>query len=137
MARFAADPARATAGGWWAEYEVFLKVKRAAAASATMQDYARRQGQAALSYAAKLYFAIPYEWGDCGMVVVARLTDRLDAFKGKGLTAYLGASDPRDGGAKYTPIQDPSISQLYVPELHLHFAKAFTIVDKGPATAFA
>ncbi|MCJ2033534.1 hypothetical protein [Methylobacterium sp. J-068] len=134
--RFAQDPNRAAAGGWWADYEIFSKVAAAARTSGTMQDYAARQGQSALSYAAKLYFAIPYEWGDCGTIVVARLDARLDAFRGRGLTAYLDKQDPRDGGAKYTPIQDATVSQLYIPELHRHFGRAFTIVKTGAAASF-
>jgi hypothetical protein len=136
-ARFASDPMRAAAGGWWAEYEVFLKVKQAARRQGTIQRYANMISSSRLAYAAKLYFAIPYEWGDCGSLVIARLDDRLDAFKGRGLTAYLGGADPRDGGAHYTPIQDPTISQLYIPELHHHFAKAFTIIQKGATAGFA
>ena len=135
-ARFAANSSYAVAGGWWADHEVFTKVRTAAGRSATMARYAASIGEAPLSYAAKLYFAIPYEWGDCGVIVVARLVDRLDAFRGRGLTAYLGQSDARDGGAKYTPIQDPTISQLFIPELHLHFGRAFSIVKQGPASSF-
>lgn len=137
-ARFAADPLRAAAGGWWADYEVFSKVRTVASGSATMARYAGGIGEATLSYAAKLYFAIPYEWGDCGVVVVAQLVDRIDAFRGRGLTAYLKNKkhDDRDGGAKYTPIQDPTISQLFIPELHLYFGRAFSIVRQGPASTF-
>ncbi|MGN6094648.1 MAG: hypothetical protein ACTHP8_00220 [Bosea sp. (in: a-proteobacteria)] len=140
-ARFAADPLRATSGGWWADHEVFTKVRTVAAASATMARYARSIGEATLSYAAKLHFAIPYEWGDCGVVVIARLTDRLDAFRGRGLTAYVASAgaanaDARDGAAKYTPLQDPTISQLFIPELHLYFGRAFSIVRQGPASSF-
>jgi hypothetical protein len=135
--RFGANADRAAAGGWWADFEVFLKVRDVARKSWTMQQYSAQQKQSALSYAAKLYFAIPYEWGDCGMIVVARLVTRLDAFRGRGLTAYLSGNDPRDGGAKYTPIQDPTISQLFIPDLHHHFDKAFKIVDKGPVSNFA
>lgn len=135
-ARFAKDPAGAASGGWWIDYEVFLRIRNAARDSATMRDYAARHGQAGLSYAAKLYLAVPYEWGDCGAIVVAQLKTRLDAFRGRGLTAYLDGTDPRDGGAKYSPMQDATISQLYIPELRSHFATAFTIVEKGPATAF-
>lgn len=136
-ARFAADPMRAAAGPWWAEYEVFVKVKQAARRHGTIQRYANIIRSSRLAYAAKLYFAIPYEWGDCGALVIARLDDRLDAFKGRGLTAYLSGADPRDGGAKYAPIQDSTISQLYIPELHHHFAKAFTIIQKGATAGFA
>lgn len=135
-ARFASDPLRATTGGWWADHEVFSKVRSVAGRSATMARYAQGLGEATLSYAAKLYFAIPYEWGDCGVIVVARLTDRIDAFRGRGLTAYLGGADARDGGAKYTPIQDPTISQLFIPELHLYFGRAFSNVRQGPASTF-
>ncbi|WP_089176354.1 hypothetical protein [Bosea sp. AS-1] len=136
--RFAQDPQRASAGGWWTDHEVFTKVRTTASASATMTRYARNIGEAPLSYAAKLYLAIPYEWGDCGVVVVAQLIDRLDAFRGRGLTAYLKNKkhDDRDGSAKYTPIQDPTISQLFIPELHLYFGRAFSIVRQGPASSF-
>ena len=138
--RFASDPTRAAAGGWWAGYEDFLRVQALARRSPAIQDYAARAGVTPLSYAAKLFFAIPYEWGDCENVVKAEFTARLDAFRGRGLTAFLnplpGKVDARDGGAKYTPIQDPNVSQLFIPELHVHFAAAVRIVDQGPASRF-
>jgi hypothetical protein len=53
-ARFGKDPLRATAGGWWADHEVFTKVRTVAGRSATMARYAAQIGEATLSYAAKL-----------------------------------------------------------------------------------
>ena len=135
--RFAENPQRAASGGWWADYEVFLKVKQAARRQGTIQDYANKAGVSRLSYAAKLYFALPFEWGDCGALVIARLSSRIDAFKGLGLPAYLDRADPRDGGAKYVPIQDRTIAQLYIPELDHHFDKAFNVVWMGSAAAYA
>lgn len=135
--RFSKDEKRSIEGGWWADYEVFLKLKRAARRQDTIQRYANIARSSRLAYAAKLYLALPYEWGDCGALVIARLNDRLDAFKGRGLPAYLDKADPRDGGAKYIPMQDPTISQLYIPGLHNHFAKAFTIIQKGATASFA
>ena len=135
--RFAENPLRAAAGGWWADYEVFLKVKRAGRRFDSIQRYANKVSISRLAYAAKLYFALPFEWGDCGSLVIARLDQRMDAFKGLGLPAYLDKDDARDGGAKYIPMQDRTISQLYIPELHVHFDKAFRIIQKGSTAAYA
>lgn len=134
--RFNSDWKNAASGPWWADYEVFIKVKQAARRRGTIQDYANKVRSSRLAYAAKLFFAIPYEWGDCGSLVIARLKVRLDAYKGHGLPAYLGAADPRDGGAKYVPIQDPTISQLYIPGLHGHFDEVFTLFQLGATASF-
>ena len=135
--RFAKDWEAAASGPWWADYEVFIKVKRAARRRGTIQDYANKVRSSRLAYAAKLFFAIPYEWGDCGSLVIARLDVRLDAYKGLGLTAYQGGTDARDGGANYVPVQDPTISQLYVPGLKGRFPKIFTVIQKGATASFA
>lgn len=137
--RFGSDPMRAMTGGWWAEYEVFLKVKQAALRRSTIRDYAKSIRSSRLAYAAKLFFAIPYEWGDCGSLVIARLDDRLDAYKGRGLPAFYNPLKPdeRDGYTDYVPIQDPTISQLYIPGLDVHFANAFTVIQKGATGGFA
>lgn len=134
--RFAKNWKAAAEGPWWADYEVFIKVKQAARRRGTIQDYANTVRSSRLAYAAKLFFAIPYEWGDCGSLVIARLKVRLDAYKGRGLPAYLGAADSRDGGAKYVPIQDPTISQLYVPGLRDHFDEVFTLFQLGATASF-
>lgn len=134
--RFNRDWKNAASGPWWADYEVFIKVKQAARRRGTIQDYANKVHSSRLAYAAKLFFAIPYEWGDCGSLVIARLKVRLDAYKGRGLPAYLSAADARDGGAKYVPIQDPTISQLYIPGLYDHFDEVFTLFQLGATASF-
>lgn len=138
--RFSLDEKREMSGGWWIEYETFLKIRDAARRQETIRDYARKQGQSGLSYAAKLYLAVPYEWGDCGILVSACLKARLDAFKGRGLTVRVSRGDKadrRDGGANFVPIQDPTIGQLYIPGLKDVFASAFTFVTHGDAARFA
>lgn len=139
--RFAQDDIEAASGCWWADYEVFVKVKQAAQRQGTIRRYARSIRSSPLAYAAKLYFAIPYEWGDCGSLVIARLDVRLDAYKGRGLPAYYnrtpGKADKRDGNADYVPTQDPTVSQLYIPGLRGSFTKIFTVIQKGATASFA
>lgn len=139
--RFAKDWKGAAEGAWWADYEVFIKVKRAARRRGTIQDYANKVRSSRLAYAAKLFFAIPYEWGDCGSLVIARLDVRLDAYKGLGLPAFYDRdptkADKRDGNADYIPIQDPTISQLYIPGLRNHFDDVFTLIQLGATASFA
>jgi hypothetical protein len=139
--RFGRNWEAAASGCWWADYEVFVKVKQAAQRQRTIQRYAKSIRSSRLAYAAKLYFAIPYEWGDCGSLVIARLDVRLDAYKGRGLPAYYnripGEADKRDGNADYVPIQDPTVSQLYIPGLRDRFTKIFTVIQKGATAGFA
>jgi hypothetical protein len=128
------------AGGWWTDHATFLRVQHAARSHQTIRDFAARHGQSPLAYAAKLHFAIPYEWGDCDYVVQAWLTARMDAYRGKGNVAYLDSDpakhDPRDGGAKYIPLQLEELYQLFIPDAHVHFAKAFNVARQGPASSF-
>jgi hypothetical protein len=124
------DFMREAAGGWWVDYEVFGRMRDFAKRHAHIQDFAGRQGQSALSYAVKLHMAVPYEWGDSGVLVSALLTSRLDAYKGLGDIANVGGSDARDGGANYIPLQKKDIYQLYIPELFKHFGAAFTDVKR-------
>jgi len=139
--RFAADWERQAKGPWWMEAESFFEIQRFARAHAHIRDFAAQHGQSGLSYSTQLHFAVPYEWGDCGCVVMARLVQRIDAWKGWGGTALL-ADDParrdaRDGGAKFIPLQKPEIYQLYIPEVWTHFSVAFEVIDKGSAHKFA
>ena len=138
--KYAADPDKAASGPWWAEFENFNEVRSFAARSGTVQDHAAQVGGSALAYAAKLHFAIPYEWGDCGWIVKAQLIRRLDAYKGWGDIAFLdndaARQDSRDGGAKYIPLQKQEIYQLYIPEIWTYFRTAFKIVQAGPAKSF-
>jgi hypothetical protein len=139
--RFAKGWKDAASGCWWADYEVFVKVKQAAQRQGTIQRYAKSIRSSRLAYAAKLYFAIPYEWGDCGSLVIARLNVRLDAYKGRGLPAYYNRdphkADKRDRKTDYIPIQDPTISQLYIPGLRGRLKTVFTVIQKGDTASFA
>jgi hypothetical protein len=150
--RFNRDWKSSAMGGWWADAEVFATIQSFAREHAHIQEFARRNGQNAISYAAQLHFAVPYEWGDCGAIVCARLAHRLDAWRGTGDIAYLsggnpakggspsikgGKTDPRDGGAKYIPLQKTGIFQLYIPDLRVHFDRAFKLEKKGHASWFA
>ncbi|WP_342360529.1 hypothetical protein [Terrarubrum flagellatum] len=128
------------AGGWWTDHATFLRVQSAAQNFQTIKDFAASHGESPLAYSAKLHFAIPYEWGDCGHVVFAFLTARMDAYRGKGNIAFLdndpSKHDPRDGGAKYIPLQLPELFQLFIPDAHVHFSRAFNVVKQGPASLF-
>lgn len=139
--RFAADWHRQVCGPWWMEAESFFEIQRFARTHAHIRDFAARNGQSGISYSTQLHFAVPYEWGDCGCVVMARLVERIDAWKGWGGTALLSddlsRQDPRDGGAKFIPLQKPEIYQLYIPEIWSHFDKAFEVIDKGAAQKFS
>lgn len=140
-ARFQADWKRQASGPWWIEYETFDTVRSFARQHAHIRAYGEKTGQSGLSYAMKLHAAVPYEWGDGGALVVARLKARVDAWKGWGATAELSADatsqNSHDGGAKYIPLQNPGVFQLYIPEIWRHFDDAFEVVDKGPARNFA
>jgi len=139
--RWAGDWEKAASGPWWAEFETFNEIRSYAARTGSVQDYANQIGSAPLSYAAQLHFAVPNEWGDCGWIVKAQLVRRLDAFKGWGDIAFLNSNparqDPRDGGAKYIPLQKQEIYQLYIPDIWTHFKTAFKVVQAGPAKSFA
>ncbi len=137
-ARFTKDEAQAMGGGWWIDYETFDIIREFARRHQHIRDFGASGGrQGGLAYSAKLHLAVPYEWGDCGAVVCASLHDRLDAYKGWGDTAYLTGNDTRDGGAKYIPLQNKRVFQLYVPQMSRYFAEAMTVVDKGIAAKFA
>lgn len=114
------------AGSWWLDFEVFDRIRDFSRQHAHIQEFAGRHGQSALSYAVKLHMAVPYEWGDSGVLVSAVLRTRLDAYKGHGGIASVSNADARDGGANYIPLQKKDIYQLYIPELFKHFDVAFT-----------
>lgn len=124
------DFMREAAGGWWVDYEVFDRMRDFAKRHAHIQSFAGSHGQSALSYAVKLHMAVPYEWGDSGVLVSALLTSRLDAYKGYGDVANVGSADARDAGANYIPLPKKDIYQLYIPELFKHFGAAFTDVKR-------
>ncbi len=137
-ARFTTDEARAIAGAWWIEYETFNIIREFARRHQHIRDFgASGDRKGGLAYSAKLHLAVPYEWGDCGAVVCASLHARLDAYKGWGDTARLTGADPRDGGAKYIPLQNKQVFQLYVPEMRRYFSEAVTVVEAGLASKFA
>lgn len=128
--RAAVDLRTEAAGGWWIDYEVFARIRAFAREHAHLQDFAGQHRQSALSYAAKLHLAVPYEWGDSGVLVMADLVQPLDAFRGLGNTAFVTGRDPRDGGAKYIPLRSPWAYQLYIPDLRAHFARAFANLQR-------
>ncbi len=134
--RFAIDWRREAAGGWWVDYNTFNIIRTFAKRSEAVQEYAAKIHQPPLAYATKLFLAVPYEWGDCGALCVVNLKRRLDAFKGRGKPANLGPDeaqrDPRDGRARYIPLPNAEVAQLYIPELRDHFDAVFDVVSKGP-----
>lgn len=122
--RAARDLEGEACGGWWLEYEVFSRLVDFARDNSHIQEYAGRFGQNALSYAAKLFLAVPYELGDSGVVVTVDLVRQLDAFRGVGNDYRLGGSDPRDGAADYRPLPGREIWQLCIPAFREHYADA-------------
>ena len=144
--KFNKDWRAAAAGPWWMEFETFNIIREFARKHKHIRDFAHEHGKTGLSYSAKLHLAIPFEWGDCNAVVCARLTKRIDAWKGWGDIVRL--SDPpaagkkdyrdaRDGGAKYIPLQKPECFQLYIPEIWNYFDDVFEVVKKGHSNWFA
>lgn len=131
-ARANADLQREAAGGWWIEYEVFARIRAFAREHAHLQEFAGRQRQSALSYAIKLHLAVPYEWGDSGVVMTAELLQPLDAFRGLGNPARLSGSDVRDGGADYA-----AAARMGLPAVRARTAPALRHRVRQPAAVAA
>lgn len=87
-------------GGWWVDYENFKTITTYAAAHSL-----------SLSYAARLFLALPIGWTRADRVVSAILEIPLRAYAGKGKQA-----DTR--GDRWTPIQHLPVKQLYIPGLY-------------------
>lgn len=91
-------------GAWWLEYEYFQAVKH----------FALRNGYT-LSYAARLFAAVLYEWSEVNAFVACRTTAPLFAWKGRGKQVESSGKDSRDLPTM-TPMQSIlEVYQLYVP----------------------
>ncbi len=137
--RFCDSRSKSLDGGWWVNEETFLRVRAFARRHGHIADFSRTVAVSPLAYAAKLHLAVPFEWGDCDHVVEARLVRRLDAYAGYGNVAFLADDDrrrdPRDGGAKYIPVQQ-KLAQLFIPDMKLHFRAAMKVMREGPGSMF-
>lgn len=100
-------------GGWWVDYENFAKISK----FTDEQDVT-------LTYAARLFLALPYVWTRVDRLVSAILEVPLRAYAGGGKVASVG-------GETWTPIQHFKVRQLYIPGLYKHgtqpqlFSRAF------------
>lgn len=102
--RRAPTPAQGAEGAWWLEYEHFQTIKHFAA----RHDHS-------LSYAARLFAAILYEWSEVDALVACRTLAPLSAWKGRGKQVQSAGKDARDLPTM-TPMQSIlEIYQLYVP----------------------
>jgi len=91
-------------GPWWVEYEYFQKIKH----FALQHDYS-------LSYSARLFAAILYEWSEVDTLVRCRLNQPIKALKGRGKQITGDGNDSRDLSTM-TPMQSVlEIYQLYLP----------------------
>jgi hypothetical protein len=87
-------------GGWWVAYEDFATIRR----FASEQDVT-------LTYAARLFMALPYVWTRVDRLVSAILEVPLRAYTGRGKVASAG-------GETWTPVQHVEVKQLYIPGLY-------------------
>ena len=91
-------------GPWWLEYEYFMKIKQ----------FALQHGYS-LSYAARLFAAILYEYSEVNGFVRAEVMQPLRCWKGRGKQVRSEGKDSRDLPTM-TPMQSiHEIYQLYVP----------------------
>lgn len=100
----AGSPESGASGPWWLEYEYFMKIKQ----------FALQHGYS-LSYAARLFVAILYEYNEVNGFVRAEVIQPLGCWKGRGKQVRSAGKDSRDLPTM-TPMQSiHEIYQLYVP----------------------
>lgn len=100
----ARTPQEGADGAWWLEYEHFQTIKH----------FALRHGYT-LSYAARLFTAILYEWSAVNAVVSCEVIKPLHAWKGKGKQVRSTGKDGRDT-ATMTPTQSVlAVYQVVLP----------------------
>jgi hypothetical protein len=95
----ARSPEEGADGPWWLEYEHFQTIKH----------FALRNGYS-LSYAARLFAAILYEWSEVNAWVSCEVTQPLHAWKGRGKQVRSSGKDSRDLPTM-TPMQ--SVLEVY------------------------
>ena len=100
----ARTPEEGANGPWWLEYEHFQTIKH----------FALRNGYT-ISYAARLFAAILYEWSEVNAWVACEVTQPLHAWKGRGKQVTSSGADARDSSTM-TPMQSLlEIYQLVLP----------------------
>lgn len=118
------SPEASANGPWWLEYEYFMKIKQ----------FALQHGYS-LSYAARLFAAILYEYSEVNGYVRARVLQPLRCWKGRGKQVRSAGKDPRDLPTM-TPMQSiHEIYQLYVPGIVRGgslFGSAFKFLEYTP-----
>jgi hypothetical protein len=87
-------------GGWWIDFENYNKIRR----------YSESNGLS-LSYAARLFLALPTNWSRVDRLVSAILAVPLRAYAGRGSVAVT-----KDD--KWTPVQHDPARQFYIPGLY-------------------
>lgn len=111
-------------GPWWLEYEYFMKIKQ----------FALQHGYS-LSYAARLFAAILYEYSAVNGFVRAEVIQQLGCWKGRGKQVRSEGKDSRDLPTM-TPMQSIHESyQLYVPGIVRGgslFGSAFKFLEFTP-----
>ena len=85
--------------GWWISFDDFN----------TIRHFSMRN-QLEITYAARLFLAVPYELSRMDRIVSALLVAPIDAYAGEGNVA----KSEKD---KWTPIQRLKVTQLYIPGL--------------------
>ena len=118
------SPESGANGPWWLEYEYFMKIKQ----------FALQHGYS-LSYAARLFAAILYEYSEVNGFVRAEVVQPLRSWKGRGKQVRSVGKDSRDLPTM-TPMQSMhEIYQLYVPGIVRGgslFGSAFKFLDFIP-----
>jgi hypothetical protein len=111
-------------GSWWIEFDQFHKIK----------TYAKQNGHS-LSYAARLFLALPYDWTRVDRLVSAILEAPLKAYAGKGKVASGNANVSNN---VWTPIQRYAAIQLYIPGLFIkgHNPPLHTVAFPEPRLEF-
>jgi hypothetical protein len=87
-------------GGWWVDYDNFAMIRRVA-----------NEQDVTLTYAARLFLALPYVGTRVDRLVSAILEVPLRAYAGRGKVALAG-------GETWTPAQHIQVKQLYIPGLY-------------------
>jgi hypothetical protein len=100
----ALTPAQGAEGEWWFEFEHFQAIKH----------FGLRHGHS-MSYAARLFAAILYEWSDVNAYVACRTRAALACWKGRGKQVRSQGKDVRDLPTM-TPMQSVlEVYQLFIP----------------------
>ena len=129
--RFISSIRGSPTGNWWLEPEHYFTIRSLA-----------NERDVSLALAASLCLVIPKEWGNCGILVRAKLNTRLHAFIGKGKPATGSVSpdnakrDKQTQRAHMAPAHI-EIKQWFVPgerdflKKVFHVEKTINVLKKG------